>query len=69
MRAWRNAKRSGLKRNLSARAGNRRSRTAQSRGSLLHGNPEPSLIRIRFYQEGVETRRAAPKSRIKSGIW
>lgn len=38
--------------------GNARCRTAQIRGTLSHGNPEPSPSS----REGVETRRAAPKA-------
>jgi hypothetical protein len=52
----------GLEKNLRARLGYRRCRTAQSRGNvLISGNPEPSLARSSG--EGVETRRAAPKPR------
>ena len=39
--------------------GNGKSRTAQIRGNLLNGDPEPSHI---SHVEGVETRRAAPKA-------
>ena len=52
-------RRDGLDRNLSALPGNRRCRTAQIRGNLSNGNPEPSPADGR---EGVETRRAAPKA-------
>ena len=52
-------RRDGLDGNLSALPGNRRCRTAQIRGNLLNGNPEPSPADGR---EGVETRRAAPKA-------
>jgi hypothetical protein len=57
LRAWRNGRRNGLKRHECA-LGNRRCRTAQIRGNLSRGNPEPSP-RTR---EGVETRWAAPKA-------
>lgn len=43
---------------LECSSGNRRCRTAQIRGNLLRGNPEPSPGN----GEGVETRRAAPKA-------
>lgn len=52
-------RRDGLDANLSALPGNRRCRTAQIRGNLSNGNPEPSPAGGR---EGVETRRAAPKA-------
>ena len=42
---------------LSARLGNRRSRTAQSRGNLQW----QSRAKPECFREGVETRRAAPK--------
>ena len=52
-------RRDGLDGDLSALPGNRRCRTAQIRGNLSNGNPEPSPADGR---EGVETRRAAPKA-------
>ena len=44
---------------IASPAGNGRMKTAQIRGNLLNGNPEPSHISD---VEGVETRRAAPKA-------
>ena len=58
-------RRIGLKRKLECSPGNRRCRTAQIRGTLENGDPEPSPVRNG--REGVETRRAAPKPGAKSG--
>ena len=44
---------------IASPVGNGRMTTAQIRGNLLNGNPEPSHISD---VEGVETRRAAPKA-------
>jgi hypothetical protein len=72
MPAWRNGRRGGLRQNLSARRETgdvellkvgetfkRRYAALAAAGNLLNGNPEPSLL----MEEGVETRRAAPKPR------
>jgi len=53
---------SGLK-ELSARPGNRRSRTAQSRGNLEW----QSRAKPEYFREGVETRWAAPKPLARNG--
>src|SRR5579863_3793169 len=54
-------RRNGLKGKLECSPGNWRCRTAQIRGTLSNGDPEPSLDRDSSVEEGVETRRAAPK--------
>jgi len=43
------------------------SRTAQIRGNLSNGNPEPSPEQRNHFREGVETRRAAPHPRTTIG--
>jgi len=53
----------GLNGKLECSPGNRGCRTAQSRGNLSTGNPEPSSPR----REGVETRRAAPTALMRHG--
>src|ERR1051326_6218098 len=57
-RAWRNGRRNGLER-FEYAAGNRGRRTAQTRGNLSTAIPSQARQR-----EGVETRRAAPISRM-----
>ena len=51
-------RRNGLKLRIECAGGNPGRRTAQIRGTLSDGDPEPSPLR----REGVETRRAASKA-------